>query len=159
MYSNVFGVCVITWLAVYAWLQLSGGMTESGKPMIAGDPHTSFLAPSFYFAVHLSAVDTGYDAIGASIPGLPGIKFGRNSDFAWSETSSGLDNQDLFILTGVNNTHYAVNGTIHPFVIKYIPVKVKVRYHLIGWVMDHPVKLRCDCTCCWYPAGQDRLGV
>jgi Penicillin amidase len=101
----------------------------------------------------MSAIDTGYDAIGASIPGLPGIKFGRNANFAWSETSSGMDSQDLFILSGVNATHYSVNGTIHPFTIKYIPVKVKVADG--GGFACHVVTR----DRCFVVSGQNRLGV
>ena len=47
---------------------------------------------------YLAAIETPeMAAIGATMPGLPGIVIGRNRDLAWGFTNTGSDTQDLFV--------------------------------------------------------------
>ena len=74
---------------------ISGKLTESGKPLLANDPHRVVAVPSLRYMVHLVA--PGWDVIGAGEPGLPGVALGHNQDIAWGFTIFGLDQQDLYI--------------------------------------------------------------
>ena len=72
---------------------VSGAQTRSGKPLLANDPHLGLSAPGVWYFAHLHA--PGLDAIGATLPGVPGIVLGRNERIAWAATNTGPDVQDL----------------------------------------------------------------
>ena len=74
---------------------VSGALTESGKPLLANDPHRVLAEPSLRYMVHLVA--PGWDVIGAGEPGLPGVAAGHNQNIAWGFTIFGLDQQDLYV--------------------------------------------------------------
>jgi penicillin amidase len=74
-----------------------GGLTASGKPLLANDPHRVIAEPSLRYIVHLVA--PGWDVIGAGEPALPGVAAGHNRQIAWGFTIFGLDQQDLYIET------------------------------------------------------------
>lgn len=60
---------------------VAGSRTETGKPFLANDPHLALQAPSLWFLMALEA--PGLRAIGATLPGLPGVVIGRNERIAW----------------------------------------------------------------------------
>ena len=74
---------------------LSGARTTTGRPILANDPHLGARAPSVWYLAHLSG--GSLDAIGATLPGLPGIVIGHNRRVAWGETNLMTDVQDLFV--------------------------------------------------------------
>lgn len=74
---------------------LSGARTESGKPLLANDPHLGLTAPALWYFAHLSA--PGLNVIGATLPGVPSVVLGRNDRIAWGFTNTGSDVQDLYI--------------------------------------------------------------
>jgi penicillin amidase len=74
---------------------VSGSLTESGKPMLASDPHRVLAEPSLRYMVHLVA--PGWDVIGAGEPALPGVALGHNQQIAWGFTIFGSDQQDLYV--------------------------------------------------------------
>src|SRR5438034_7991844 len=74
---------------------ISGKLTESGKPLLANDPHRVVAVPSLRYIIHLVA--PGWDVIGAGEPGLPGVALGHNQNIAWGFTIFGLDQQDSYI--------------------------------------------------------------
>ncbi len=74
---------------------VSGSKTESGKPLLANDPHLGLAAPALWYFAHLKT--PGFNAIGATLPGVPGIILGRNDRIAWGFTNTGPDTQDLYI--------------------------------------------------------------
>lgn len=74
---------------------LSGAHTESGKPLLANDPHLGLSIPSIWYLAHVRAGD--FEIMGATLPGLPFPVLGRTGDFAWGFTNTGPDVQDLFI--------------------------------------------------------------
>jgi penicillin amidase len=77
-----------------SWV-VSGARSASGKPLLANDPHLGLSAPNIWYFAHLHA--PGLDAIGATLPGLPGIVLGRNERIAWSATNTEPDVQDLYL--------------------------------------------------------------
>ncbi len=75
---------------------VSGKLTASGRPLLANDPHRTIdKIPSLRYVVHLVA--PGWDVIGATEPGSPGIEDGHNQHIAWGWTIFGMDQQDLYL--------------------------------------------------------------
>jgi penicillin G amidase len=76
---------------------VSGSLSNTGKPLLANDPHRVIADPSLRYIVHLVA--PGWNVIGAGEPGLPGVAAGHNEHIAWGFTIFGLDQQDLYLET------------------------------------------------------------
>jgi len=74
---------------------LSGNRTESGKPLLANDPHLEITLPPIWFEIHLNCPTI--NVVGVSIPGLPLVIIGHNESISWGMTNSAADVQDLFI--------------------------------------------------------------
>lgn len=77
-----------------AWV-VDGSKTESGYPMLAGDPHLGLDMPGKWYEVHLNL--NGRNVSGATIAGIPAIIIGQNDNMAWSFTSMMSDDTDFFI--------------------------------------------------------------
>ena len=84
----------VSGLGSNSWV-LSGAHTESGKPLLANDPHLRLEMPSLWYLAHISTPE--FEAVGGTLPGLPFPVLGRTRDFAWGFTNTGPDVQDLFI--------------------------------------------------------------
>jgi penicillin G amidase len=69
--------------------------TETGRPILANDPHRQLGAPSLRYIVALSA--PGLDIIGAGEPALPGVSLGHNDDIAFGITIFAIDQEDLYV--------------------------------------------------------------
>lgn len=76
-----------------AWA-LSGKHTRSGKPILAGDPHIAFSAPSVWYEAHITTPD--FELYGHYLSGCPYALLGFNSHIAWSLTMFQNDDVDLF---------------------------------------------------------------
>lgn len=101
---------------------ISGAKTTTGKPLLANDPHLGLGAPSVWYLAHLEA--PGYNAIGATFPGLPAVVIGRNDYIAWGVTTTGPDVQDLYILEEAPGG-YRYRGTVEPYRIRREVIRVK----------------------------------
>ncbi len=77
-----------------SWV-LAGSRTFTGRPILANDPHLGLRAPSVWYLAALDA--PGLRAVGATLPGVPGVIIGRNDRIAWGLTSLEPDVQDLFV--------------------------------------------------------------
>ncbi|WP_406113203.1 GNAT family N-acetyltransferase [Streptomyces sp. NBC_01014] len=76
------------------WL-VTGELTASGAPLLAGDPHRFIEAPGVYQQIQLACPE--FDVVGLAVPGVPGIAhFGHTSTVAWSITNAMADYQDLY---------------------------------------------------------------
>jgi len=64
-----------------AWA-VSGARTTSGKPLLAADLMQPPTASTRWYHIHLVGPE-GLDVTGASVPGMPGVLFGRNRALAW----------------------------------------------------------------------------
>ncbi|MFI2364337.1 GNAT family N-acetyltransferase [Promicromonospora sp. NPDC019610] len=67
-----------------AWA-VHGRFTESGSPLVAGDPHRTLELPGPYQQVRLACTDPAapYDVVGLAFPGVPGVPhFGHAVDGA-----------------------------------------------------------------------------
>jgi penicillin amidase len=75
---------------------ISGRLTSTGMPILAGDPHRAQSVPSLRYIAHLVA--PGWNVIGAGEPALPGISLGHNERIAFALTIfSFADEEDLYV--------------------------------------------------------------
>lgn len=77
-----------------SWV-VGGERSRSGKPLLANDMHLALEAPNIWFLLGLHA--PGYDAVGMSIPGAPGIVAGHTKALAWGFTNAMVDDSDFFV--------------------------------------------------------------
>lgn len=75
---------------------ISGAKTVSGKPILANDPHLSNIFPSYFYQVFLKTGDI--ELSGNTIPGIPFLVIGRNSNIGWGFTNVGTDVIDYYVL-------------------------------------------------------------
>ncbi|MGV2899063.1 penicillin acylase family protein [Achromobacter sp. AGC78] len=75
---------------------IGGQHTDTGKPILAGDPHRSIAMPSLRYMVHLTA--PGWNVSGAGEPALPGVSMGHNDRIAFGLTIFAFgDEEDLYV--------------------------------------------------------------
>jgi len=74
---------------------LAADQTESKGAFLALDRHFAFTQPCDWYSIALRA--PSLHLAGASIPGIPGVVNGRNSQIAFGLTSLKVDVQDLFL--------------------------------------------------------------
>ncbi len=73
---------------------VSGGMTESGFPILCNDIHLALTLPAIWYEIQLSA--PGVNTYGISIPGAPTVVAGFNERIAWGFTNGGSDVLDWY---------------------------------------------------------------
>jgi penicillin amidase len=74
---------------------VAGSRTESGKPLLANDPHLLVGQPASWFEIHLRA--PGHEVRGVAFPFAPGVVIGTTSHHAWGITNVTGDVQDLYV--------------------------------------------------------------
>ncbi|KNZ31616.1 MAG: penicillin amidase [Methylibium sp. NZG] len=72
-----------------------GALTDTGKPLLANDPHLKLSSPALWYFARLEA--PGLKVAGATMPGLPVVVLGQNEHIAWGFTNTAPDVQDLYI--------------------------------------------------------------
>jgi penicillin amidase len=84
--------------------------TETGRPILANDPHRQLGVPSLRYVVALNA--PGLNIIGAGEPALPGVSLGHNDDIAFGITIFAIDQEDLYVyeLNPKNPGQYRYKG-------------------------------------------------
>ncbi|MCH9020507.1 MAG: penicillin acylase family protein, partial [Proteobacteria bacterium] len=97
---------------------VAGDRSETGKPLLANDPHLGLGAPATFYLAHLNA--PGLNVVGATLPGMPGVLLGRNDRIAWGFTNTGPDTQDLFIerVDANDAGRYLAPGGSRPFTVR-----------------------------------------
>jgi len=116
--SGVEGVGSNNWV-------VHGSHTESGKPLLANDPHLKLTAPALWYFARLEA--PGFKVAGATMPGLPVVVLGQNEHVAWGFTNTGPDVQDLYIerIKPDDATQYQTPEGWAPFATFNEVIKVK----------------------------------
>ncbi len=104
---------------------ISGARTDSGKPILANDPHLALDAPSFWYLVRIETPEG--KLVGASVPGVPGIIIGHNGHIAWGVTTSYIDTEDLIVerLDPERAGHYLTPEGGKPFATRTETIKVR----------------------------------
>lgn len=111
-----------------SWV-VSGEHTESGKPLLANDPHLGPVMPSVWYqmGLHCDSVDEScpFDVAGFTFSGLPGVVIGHNGNIAWGFTNLGPDVADLFIekVTETDDS-YELDGEQLPLTSRTETIKV-----------------------------------
>jgi len=77
---------------------VAGAHTDTGRPLIAGDPHQALTSPSRFWPLHMSSVAAGgtLDVIGFSFVGTPGVQLGHNAHVGWTATTNFADVMDIW---------------------------------------------------------------
>jgi penicillin amidase len=83
---------------------VSGARSETGKPLLANDPHLGLQAPALWYLVHVQT--PAGNVVGGTLPGMPFVVLGRNDALAWSMTTTNSDTQDLFVEKLVGEDQY-----------------------------------------------------
>ncbi len=116
--------------------------TASGKAMVSNDPHLdNRILPGTWHPVGLFSPDI--QAVGASLPGMPGIMVGRTKHVAFGVTNAYGDVQDLYIetLDPADPSRYLEAGRGVPFEVLTESIKVKDK-DAAGGFREHVLKLR-----------------
>ncbi len=104
---------------------LAGAHTESGRPLLANDPHLGLSIPSVWYLAHIHTPQ--FEIIGATLPGVPLPVLGRTNDIAWGFTNTAPDVQDLFIerVDPEDETRYLTPDGSQPFEVREETIRVK----------------------------------
>lgn len=102
--------------------------SATGGALFANDPHMQFGIPALWHQVHL-VLEGDFNAIGISVPGVPGVVFGRNEHIAWAITALMADSQDLFIhrVNPDNPQEFFYRGEWEPARVREEVIHVKGR--------------------------------
>lgn len=81
------------------WWVASGKVTDSGRPILANDPHLSLGNPSTFYEAQLRVAGgsgPAMNAFGVTFPGIPGIVLGCNPRICWGATTNEMDVTDVY---------------------------------------------------------------
>jgi penicillin amidase len=102
---------------------VDGRFSNSGSPMLAGDPHLGFAMPGTWY---LARIDLpGAELAGATAPGLPFMVLGHNARIAWTFTNTGADVEDLFVEAPAGPGEYMAPDGPRPFAIHRETIHVR----------------------------------
>jgi penicillin amidase len=104
---------------------VDGAHTESGKPLLANDPHLAFGAPGFWYLARLKTPE--HDIAGGTVAGTPMVLIGHNERIAWGFTTTTADIEDLFIekLDPADPNRYLTPDGSAPFVTRQETIAVR----------------------------------
>lgn len=109
-----------------AWV-ISGNKTESGKPLLANDPHLALMVPSKWYEVSMYDNQKKFSVCGFSIPGAPGIAIGHNDVISWGITNLMCDDSDFMILKkdSSDRNKYVYKNEVHQLDSTIESIKIK----------------------------------
>lgn len=105
---------------------VNGKKSVTGLPIMVNDPHLdATILPGPWFPIGLFA--PGIQAVGATVPCLPGILVGRTKHLALGVTNSYGDSQDLYLESPdpSKEDHYLEQGVSTPYRIKELSIGIK----------------------------------
>ncbi len=105
-----------------SWV-VAGARTTTGGPLLASDPHLPVQLPSTWYLAHLEG--DRYQAIGATLPGAPGVVIGHNGRIAWGLTNVMADVQDLYVERVHDWRFAAFDGALEPMSVRHETIRVK----------------------------------
>jgi penicillin amidase len=111
--------------------------SASGLAMLANDPHLEMnrLPPLVYEAQLVVSDDEWYH--GATVPGLPGVLFGRNAHVAWGVTYGVADACDYFVERCDGKGNYLREGAWVPLRARHETVAGRESFTV--WESEHGV--------------------
>ncbi len=96
------GGALLSWLSSFespagvgsnSWI-VSGEHTDTGRPILANDPHLSLMTPPVWYEQHVQT--PARNVRGVTFPGVPFVVIGRNHRGAWGFTNVGADVLDCY---------------------------------------------------------------
>ncbi len=101
--------------------------SASGLPLLANDMHLGLSAPPIWYLAGIHA--PGFDVVGMSLPGTPGVVAGHSAAVAWGFTNASLDDSDFFIerLDPEDDTRYLTPEGSEQFQTRVEEIFVKGR--------------------------------
>lgn len=116
-----------------SWV-VSGRLAAGGKPLLANDPHLSARIPAVWYLAEVHG--DKIHAVGATLPGVPGIVIGRNARIAWGMTNLNADTQDLYLerLDPASGRRYLTEAGWRDLELIDEPIQVKGRADPEPWV-------------------------
>ncbi len=108
----------------YAML-VSSKKSAIGVPILLSAPQMGFQTPSIIRQISIDCPE--YQAVGMSLPGVPGILIGHSPKIAWGMTSGVADTDDIFFvkLNPENSKEYEFHGKWKPFDLAVTVISVK----------------------------------
>ena len=116
--------------------------SASGKAMVVNDPHLdSRILPGYWYPVGLFTPEI--QAIGAALPGMPGILVGRTKHVAFGVTNAYGDVQDVYIETLDPNdkSRYLHGGKSTAFTVVEETIRIKDKA-APGGLREQPLRIR-----------------
>ncbi|WP_091343364.1 penicillin acylase family protein [Micromonospora rhizosphaerae] len=104
-----------------SWV-IGGGLTATGKPILANDPHLSPSMPGIWYQMGLHC-ECAFDVAGFTFSGVPGVVIGHNARIAWGFTNLDPDVTDLY-LERVDGDRVQVDGEWRPLETRAETIKV-----------------------------------
>jgi penicillin amidase len=116
---------------------IAGSRTESGRPIVANDPHLAPSHPSHWYLARVSTPE--WQIAGATLLGAPGFPVGFNGHCAWGVTAGLTDNTDLFLEEiGPDGASVRVGEDFVPCTVHYETINVKGGETVVEEVLDTP---------------------
>jgi penicillin G amidase len=121
---------------------VNGEKTANGRVILTNEPDLSLNQPSIWYVMHMNA--PGFNTMGATLPGGPGIVIGFNDSIAWGNTNAKRDLVDWYHIEFKNNKRdeYKYNDNWVPTkkVIEKFEVRGgKINYDTIIYTHHGPV--------------------
>ncbi|HET9482613.1 MAG TPA: penicillin acylase family protein, partial [Xanthomonadales bacterium] len=128
------------------WWLISGARTQSGKPILANDPHLGLDTPTVFMEAHIVSTEsrngTTMNVVGSSVPGTPAILLGCTERFCWGLTTNPLDVTDVYTERFVLNTYGLPTHTIYQG--RQEPVQFLFQSYYVNQLDGAPDNLRRD---------------
>jgi penicillin G amidase len=104
---------------------VDGRHSESGKPLLANDPHLPLAAPGVWYLARLETPSG--EIAGATAPGVPLVVIGHNDHIAWGFTTTTSDVEDLFVekLDPADPGRYLTPAGSAPFLVRHETIRVR----------------------------------
>ncbi|MCF8261331.1 MAG: penicillin acylase family protein [Melioribacteraceae bacterium] len=103
---------------------VNAAKSESGKPIIANDPHLAFQAPGKWFYVSINSPD--WKVAGFTLPGAPVVVIGVNENIAWAMTNVMADDADFYLeKLDEERKNYFVDGIWKSIDVRFDTITVK----------------------------------
>ncbi len=103
---------------------VNGKLSESGKVLIANDPHLAFQAPGKWVVAVIRS--NNFNVEGFTLPGIPGVVIGNNGNISWVLTNVMTDDCDFYVeKLDSSKQHYLFKNEWRPLEIHNDTIKVK----------------------------------
>jgi penicillin G amidase len=103
---------------------VSGAHTDTGRPLVAGDPHQGLSSPTRLWPVHM--VGSSLDVIGFAFVGTPTVQLGHNARVGWTATINIADVMDLWgVSLDEDGANVLLADGAHPVVERKETVRIR----------------------------------